>query len=37
MVDSMHLYKLLNITIGPVTKNLEMLNLFLIGLKLKKV
>ena len=36
MVDSMDIYKSLNINIGTVMKNPEMINLFLITLKLKK-
>ena len=36
MVDIMDVYKSVNISIGTVMKNPEMINLFLIILKLKK-
>ena len=37
MVDIIDIYKSLNISIGTVMKNPEMLNLFLIHLKSKKL
>ena len=37
MVDIMDVYKSVNISIGTVMKNPEMINLFLIILKLKKM